>query len=200
MTNSDREVVLDHLGAHAYSYNKDKWHILASRKLSHEYIECQTAFSHPKCLQALGRLVEDFLLAEVRAVGGLTMGADPIAMATSMVTAVHGLPEVYWFSVRKGPKGHGQGNLIEGDIPHGSKVCVLDDVVTSGDSVIRAIESCQAEGLVVVQVIVVVDREDGGAMDKIRRVVGPKVPVSSLFTSKEVADRHRLIFPGAPGA
>lgn len=197
---ADREILLDHLGAHAYSFDKDRWHILASRKLSHEYIECQAAFSHPRCLPPLGRLVEDLLLVEVRAVGGLTMGADPIAMATSMVTAVQGTPEVLWFSVRKGPKGHGQGNLIEGDIPHGTKVCVVDDVVTSGGSVIRAIETCQAEGLEVVQVIMVVDREDDGSMDKIRRVVGPKVPVSSLFTSKEVADRHRLIYPGAPGA
>jgi orotate phosphoribosyltransferase len=103
------------------------------------------------------------LVPEVQAVGGLTMGADPIASAVSLTSFLADRP-IPAFYVRKEPKGHGTRQWIEGrkGIPGGARVCVLEDVVTTGGSTIKAIERCREEGLDVRGVVALVDREEGG--------------------------------------
>jgi orotate phosphoribosyltransferase len=108
------------------------------------------------------------------AVGGLTMGADPVALAIGMTSWMESSSKILQvFSVRKAPKAHGQTKLIEGNFAPGDTVVVLDDVVTRGDSTIRAIESIEQAGGKIGFVAVLVDREEGGA-DKIR-ALGHKV-------------------------
>ena len=101
--------------------------------------------------------------SSIRGVGGLTLGADPIATAVSLAAHVQG---VDWsaFIVRKEAKDHGTGRMIEGheNLPKGAKVIVLEDVVTTGGSSLRAIESLRAVGYDPVAVLTVVDREEGG--------------------------------------
>ena len=110
----------------------------------------------------------------VTAVGGLTMGADPVALAIGMTSWMESSPKLLQvFSVRKAPKAHGQTKLIEGNFSPGDTVVVLDDVVTRGDSTLKAIESIEQAGGKVAFVAVLVDREEGGS-EKIRSL-GHKV-------------------------
>jgi orotate phosphoribosyltransferase len=111
---------------------------------------------------------------DVAGVGGLTMGADPVALAIGMTSWMESSRRVLKvFSVRKAPKGHGQTKLIEGNFAQGDSVVVLDDVVTRGDSTLKAIESVEEAGGKVAFVAVLVDREEGGS-EKIRKL-GHKV-------------------------
>jgi orotate phosphoribosyltransferase len=119
--------------------------------------------------------------AAPRSVGGLTSGADAIANAISYCSLSQG-SALDMFSVRKDRKEHGTQRWIEGCGE--SPVAVVDDVATSGGSVIKAIERCIEEGLKIAHVAVLVDREEGG-MDAIRKVV-PNLPVTAIFTKSEL--------------
>jgi orotate phosphoribosyltransferase len=96
-----------------------------------------------------------------QAVGGLTLGADPVAYAIAHASAQEG-PIIDAFSVRKTAKGHGTGKRIEGNFQPGNAVVVVEDVITSGGSARQAIEAVEAEGGMVLGVLAVVDREEGG--------------------------------------
>ena len=118
----------------------------------------------------------------VRGVGGLTLGADPLASAIALTSFLEGAP-VDSFIVRKEPKGHGTGQWIEGrkTIPDQSRVAVLEDVVTSGGSALKAIERCRAEKLEVVGCFALVDRMEGGR----EAIEAQGVSLQSLFTRKD---------------
>ncbi len=94
-------------------------------------------------------------------VGGMTLGADPVAYAIANHATRSGR-RLDAFTVRKRPKGHGTGRQIEGGLPAGAKVVVVDDTVTSGGSLLKAVEVVAGHGAVVVGVLVLVDREEGG--------------------------------------
>jgi orotate phosphoribosyltransferase len=130
----------------------------------------------------------------VRGVGGLTLGADPIASAVALTSFLEwersralGQPEeaapVDAFIVRKEPKGHGTGQWIEGrrTIPDGSRVVVIEDVVTTGGSALKAIERCRAERLEPVACVALVDRLEGGR----EAIEAQGVPLDPLFTRKD---------------
>ncbi len=159
--------------------------ILASGKESDFYVDCKrtalTAEGHVlvgRCLFALLREIEPL----VRGVGGLTLGADPIASAVALTSFLEGEP-VDAFIVRKEPKGHGTGQWIEGrkTIPDGSRVVVLEDVVTTGGSALKAIERCRAEKLEPVACLALVDRLEGGR----EAIEAAGVPLTALFTRKD---------------
>lgn len=186
MADDARSVLLDSLVRHAYRRAEPgKPFKLASGALSEEYLDCRQTFGHAAAKRALGRLVLERLVPEVEAVGGLTLGADPVANAAVHESAATAR-ELRAFWVRKAAKGHGRGRLIEGPVSAGDRVCVVDDVVTSGGSTLEAIERCREGGLEVVQVLAVVDREAGG-LERIQADVGDAVPVSALFTKSEIA-------------
>ena len=139
---------------------------LASGRESDFYIDTKQASLTAEGHYLVGRLV----LGEIRArfpaaqgVGGLTMGADPIASAVSLTSFLQP-PALPAFYVRKEPKGHGTGQWIEGrkSLPAGSQVVVVEDVVTTGASTLKAVERCRGEGLRVLGVVALVDREEGG--------------------------------------
>jgi orotate phosphoribosyltransferase len=182
MATDDRAELLELLATLAYDYNPGAY-LLASGKESDEYLDCKMALSHADALPALGRLFLSQVHPRAFAVGGLTMGADPIALATAQVSA--GGRGLRWFSVRKEPKKHGRRKLIEGDVPAGA-VVVVDDVVTTGGSTIDAIKKARADGLDIVQVLVLVDREEEGGLDRIRAEAGASVPVAAIFKKSEI--------------
>lgn len=181
MPTDDRRKLLELLASHAYEYRPEGFR-LASGTISKEYLDCRAALSHAQALPPLGRLVLERLDKRAVSVGGLTMGADPIAVSASLISE-----RIGWFSVRKQPKPHGKEKMIEGDLPDGAVVAVVDDVVTTGSSTVEAITKCREAGLNVVQVVIVVDREEADGMAKIRSAAGAGVPVLSLFTKSEVA-------------
>lgn len=185
MRTDDRNTLLAMLAEHAYHRDPDGFW-LASGVKSEEYLDCKLALSQPEAIRAVGNLTWRHLQGDVQAVGGLTMGADPIAIATS-VMSVERSHKVRWFAVRKEPKSHGRQQWIAGSVEQGESVAVVDDVVTSGGSTIQAIARCREEGLRVAQVIVVVDRQEQEGIEKIRAQMGGN-PVTALVTKSEVRE------------
>jgi orotate phosphoribosyltransferase len=159
--------------------------VLASGRESDFYIDCKRT-----ALTAEGHVLVGRLLLErvrkvqplVRGVGGLTLGADPIASAVALTSFLEGAP-IDAFIVRKEPKGHGTGQWIEGrkTIPDGSRVVVIEDVVTTGGSALKAIERCRAEKLEPVLCVALVDRLEGGR----EAIEATGVPLDALFTRKD---------------
>ncbi|HWB60870.1 MAG TPA: orotate phosphoribosyltransferase [Chthoniobacteraceae bacterium] len=148
---------------------------LSSGAKSKYYFDCRLTTLDPEGACLVGDQMHDLIRAEARrrnaaveAVGGLTMGADPIALAIGMTSWMKDPQHaINVFTVRKAPKAHGQTKLIEGNFRAGMRVVVLDDVVTKGESTMKAIEAVEAAGGIVSFVAVLVDREEGGC-DRIR--------------------------------
>lgn len=163
---------------------------LASGARSKYYIDCRLTTMDGRGAWLVGMLMHSIVRREeaaggmkVDAIGGLTMGADPIALATAIYSQSAGDPApLRAFSVRKAAKAHGQTKLIEGNFCKGDSVCVIDDVVTKGDSTITAINAINAEGGRVGFVAVLVDRKQGGR-EKIEALGYRVVP---LFTRDEL--------------
>ncbi len=159
--------------------------VLASGRESDFYVDGRQTTLNAEGACLVGRLLFDLLLPEVQGVGGLVIGADPIATAIAM-TSWQRRPTspVHAFLVRKEAKGHGTGRLIEGreNLPNGSKVCIVDDTVTTGGSLLRAANACAAEGLIVVQFLAIVDREEGGA----EAIAERGLPFSALIRRAEL--------------
>ncbi len=179
---SDRDRLLELLRTLSFERRKV---VLASGRESDFYIDCKrtalTAEGHAligRCLFDRVRRVRPL----VRGVGGLTLGADPLASAIALTSFLEREP-VDAFIVRKEPKGHGTGQWIEGrtTIPDGSRVAVLEDVVTTGGSALKAIERCRAERLEVVACFALVDREEGGR----EAIEAAGVPLEALFARRD---------------
>jgi orotate phosphoribosyltransferase len=137
--------------------------LLSSGQRSPYYINGKQVTLHPQGGLAVGRMVLSLLPVNAIAVAGLTLGADPMVTATSVVAAYEGrllTPLI----IRKEPKGHGTQAYIEGPtLPPGSLVVVLEDVVTTGQSALKAVERLRQAGYTVNQIVALVDREQGGA-------------------------------------
>jgi len=187
-TEEVRAALLDELVQHAYQFSPEKPFLLVSGQYSEEYLDCKLALSQPRAMAALGKVFLARLKAPVVAIGGLTMGSDPIAMSASQSSFGSERP-LRWFTVRKEAKGHGQKKLVEGSVQPGEPVAVVDDVCTTGGSTVKAIEAAREFGLKVAQVIVLVDREQSDGMANIQRAAGPDVDVSSIFKKSDVKQR-----------
>ena len=136
---------------------------LASGKKSDRYYDGKQLTLHPEGAYLIGAEILDRLTGiDVDAIGGLVMGAIPIVTAVTVVSHLEGKP-MPSFIVREEPKEHGTRKKIEGHFNKGSKVAIIDDVITTGGSVRKAIEAVEAEGCEVVKVIVIVDRNEGGS-------------------------------------
>ena len=140
---------------------------LASGKKSDFYVDARLTTLHPKGSHLIAQLILEKLSPEVQAIGGPVTGADPITGAVTMLAGQQG-KSIYGFMVRKQPKGYGGKQWIEGlaNLPRNAKVCIIEDTVTTGGSLLKAVEKLEEAGLQVVQCIAVVDREEG-AMEKI---------------------------------
>ncbi len=138
---------------------------LASGRSSHYYIDGRkiTLLAEGAQLIGMGILQQLAEFPEVSAVGGLTLGADPIVGATLAMAALHGRPGLRGFLVRKQAKTHGTGNLVEGPIEPGSMVAIVDDVATTGGSSMQAVDAVESLGCKVAVVAVVLDRLEGAA-------------------------------------
>ena len=144
--------------------------VLSSGAKSNYYVDCKLTTLDPEGAWLVGRVMHSLIQRAassrkitINAVGGLTMGADPIALAIGMYSFwAKEMPPLKTFIVRKTPKGHGQAKLIEGNFKRGDLVVILDDVVTRGDSTISAINAVEKEGGKVAFVAVLIDRQEGG--------------------------------------
>lgn len=137
---------------------------LASGARSRYYVDCRTTTTHAEGQFLVGQLGWELLRGSglhPDVVGGLTMGADPVAYAIAYTSWLAGEP-VHAFSVRKEPKQHGTGRRIEGCFEAGQQVVVIEDVVSTGGSALRAAEAVRSEGGEVLAVLAILDREMGG--------------------------------------
>ncbi len=159
---------------------------LASGRKSNFYFDGKQTTLHPRGSVLIGRAFYDQLKhfpGPVEGVGGLTLGADPIATAVAMTSSLAGNP-VPAFIIRKEPKGHGTGQWLEGrkNLPPGARVVIVEDVLTTGGSAIKAVERAREEGLRVIGIISLVDREEGGR----EAVEALGLPLRAIFTKSEV--------------
>ena len=157
---------------------------LSSGRQSNLYVDARLTTMSPEGLVLIGELGLAALNESgwnVKAVGGLTLGADPIAYAISYRSADSENP-LRAFTVRKTPKNHGTQQLIEGPFQVGDVVAVVEDVITTGDSALRAIQSIQDAGGKVAGVLALVDREEGGR----EKIEARQIPVLCLARASEI--------------
>ncbi|HEX4421259.1 MAG TPA: orotate phosphoribosyltransferase [Kofleriaceae bacterium] len=164
--------------------------VLSSGKTSNFYIDCKQVSLDAEGATLIGELfhalIEQLAPAAV-AVGGLTLGADPLATATSVVSFQRGRPRAA-FLVRKEPKGHGTNQWLETTrLPAGARVVIVEDVVTTGAATLKAIERARLAGLEVVHAIGLVDRLEGG-----REAVTREAPLTTLFTRRDFLPDDRV--------
>jgi len=156
---------------------------LASGRTSHHYVNCKPVSLSGTGLALLGALMLEQVEPEAVAVAGLTLGADPLVSAVAMRAALGGR-ELDALIVRKEAKGHGTGAWLEGPLPQpGSTITVLEDVVTTGGSSLKAVHQLREAGYQVQRVVTIVDRQEGGL--QAMREAG--LELRSLFLLEEVA-------------
>jgi orotate phosphoribosyltransferase len=177
-----RRRLLELLREKSFRYSPDKLFKLVSGRESPYYIDCRLTTHNAEGLALVGEVFFDLLKdLKVEAIGGLTMGADPIAHATALTSFLKGKP-INAFSVRQRPKEHGTGGLLVGDVTPGDRAVVVEDVVTTGGSTLRAVAAAREFGLKVVKVLILVDREEGG-----KAAVAQEVDdVEAVFTISEL--------------
>lgn len=191
--------ILVGLQNHGFRYNKELIYELASGKMSNYYIDCRRITLHPGYMDKVGfvfyetiKAINSEHLRNIRGIGGLTLGADPISIATANEANKNNNLKMrggYYFCpfvVRKATKGHGIKSRIVGNVFPGDDVIIVDDVVTTGASTIEAINAAREYGLNVIQAIALVDREEGGR-EEIEKL---GVPFGSIFTIGDFAKQE----------
>ena len=164
---------------------------LASGRQSTLYIDARLTTMSPDGLALIGPLALTVLRQaswNVSAIGGLTLGADPMSYAISYASASTEQP-LRAFTVRKEAKAHGTGRLIEGPFHEGDRVAVIEDVITTGGSALRAVDAIQAAGGIVAGVLALVDREEGGR----EAILAAGLPVIALARASDII-AHLPIF------
>ncbi len=176
-----KDELIDLLCRKAFNCSPEPVYRLASGQMSRFYVNCRPVTLSPRGMRLIGHLFFQRLRPVVRGIGGLTFGADPIAIATAFVSELEGRP-VNAFSIRKTRKDHGMARWIEGELQAGDPVAIIDDVATTGGSTLQAVERARQEGFEVVQAIILVDRQEGG-LEHIRRQVAD---TSAVVTRDEL--------------
>ena len=181
-----KEKLLTLLAQKAYKFGDFS---LASGKKSSHYVNCKPVSLSGKGLLLISSLFLKQINESDSGVAGLTLGADPLVSGVVMMAAQSGI-ELSGLIVRKEAKGHGTGAWLEGPLPpRASVITVLEDVVTTGGSSLKAVEQLRNQGYLVNQVIAIVDREEGGedAMSK------ADLKLNSLFSLKEIVERSKSL-------
>jgi orotate phosphoribosyltransferase len=193
---SARQDLLRLLAAKSFRLGQFK---LSSGGTSDYYIDCRITTLAAKGARLTGQVVLDEIRNrgwKPKAIGGLTMGADPIVVAVSVASG-----ELDGFLVRKAEKEHGTGQRIEGFQEKGARVVIVDDVCTTGASTVQAIEAAREFGFQVVGALCLVEREEAGGRPIVEKAAAP-APFVSLFTAREVRQEHVLqndeTSPGMP--
>jgi orotate phosphoribosyltransferase len=204
MTLTPRQELLTLLATKSFKLGEFK---LSSGGTSDYYIDCRTTTLDADGARLTGRVFLDEIYRqgwEPEAIGGLTMGADPIVVSVAMLTSQQvqsrrPRPDtspggadyhlVHGFLVRKAEKAHGTGQRIEGFQEKGAKVVIVDDVCTTGASTIQAIEAARAYGFEILGVICLVEREEAGGRKSVEEAAKPAT-FHCIFTAEDVRKEH----------
>lgn len=189
MEQETRGRLLTLLAKKSFMYSHEPIFKLASGKMSSFYVNCKKTAYDPEGINLIGAAV--FAAVQKYApdgVGGLTLGADPIAIAVAGESFRRGKP-CRAFVIRKQVKGHGTKSPVEGEMDAGDRVVILEDVITTGDSALIAINGAREFGLVILAVVALVDRQEGGR----ERLEAEGFPVESIFTKDDVLERYNTL-------
>ena len=181
---SSRQDLLRLLASKSFRLGEFK---LSSGGTSDYYIDCRTTTLDAKGARLTGEVFSDEIRKrgwKPQAIGGLTMGADPIVVAVSVVSG-----ELNGFLVRKAEKQHGTGQRIEGFREKGARVVIVDDVCTTGASTVQAIEAAREFGFQVIGVMCLVEREEAKGRPGVEKAAAP-APFVSIFTARDVRAEH----------
>jgi orotate phosphoribosyltransferase len=188
---SAREELLRLLATKSFRLGEFK---LSSGATSDYYVDCRATTLDARGAQLTGQVFLDEIRKRgwrPQAIGGLTMGADPIVVAVAVTSG-----EIHGFLVRKSEKQHGTGQRIEGFREKGGRVVIVDDVCTTGASTIQAIETAREFGFEVVSAMCLVEREEAKGRPTVEKVAAP-APFVSIFTASDVRGEH-LRHKGVP--
>ncbi len=171
----------------AFKYSEKPVFKLVSGRMSNYYFNCKAVSLNPEGMSLIGNLIFDLVKdLNVKGIGGLTLGADPIAYAVAYTSYLKGKP-IEAFVVRKTPKSHGTMLWIEGNVKKGDGVVIIDDVITTGKSTIEGINRAKEEGLEIVKVIALIDRQEGGR----EAVEASGYKLDSIITKDEVMKLYK---------
>jgi orotate phosphoribosyltransferase len=175
-----RERLIQMIYERAFKYSEKPIFRLVSGSMSNYYFNCKTVTLNPEGMYLIGNIIFNMIKdLNVKGIGGLTLGADPIADAVAYTSYLKEKP-IEAFVVRKSAKSHGTMQWIEGNIKAGDRVVIVDDVITTGKSTIEAITRAKEAGLQIVKVIALVDRQEGGYENIIE-------------TLKDISDDYKLV-------
>ncbi len=183
-TMSERERLIEIIKERSFQYSEEPAYKLSSGAVSKFYFNMKNTASSGEAIYLAGKLVFEKikeLQLQIDAIGGLTMGADPIAYAVARYSYDVQHP-IQAFVIRKEPKEYGLHLQIEGNVKSGDHVVIVDDVVTTGSSTIKAIDIARQHGLIVVAAIVLVDR---GEQNGRQNIASLGLPVYDIFTIKD---------------
>jgi len=180
-----KQQLLQLLKEKSFRYSPDKLFKLASGRESPYYVDARPVTHSAAGLALIGEIFFDLVKdLGVQAIGGLTLGADPIAHAAALTSYLQGQP-INAFTVRKEAKSYGAGGRLVGDIKPGDRVVIVEDVITTGGSTLKAVAAARDFGLEVVKVLILVDREEGG-----REAVAAEAPqVEAVFRLSDLKER-----------
>ena len=183
-----KQELIEMLCRKSFKYSDEPKFKLVSGQMSRFYVNCKPTTLDARGMYLVGHLIFDRIKGYgLSGIGGLTFGADPLAVATAFTSEINHQP-IHAFSIRKSKKDHGIVKWVEGDVHAGERVAIVDDVATTGGSTVKAIERARSEGLEVVTAVVLVDRQEGG-LDNIREHVEA---VSCIITRDELMQRWNL--------
>jgi orotate phosphoribosyltransferase len=188
MTRDFREQLLDLIAVQSFRLGSFK---LSSGVQSDYYIDCRTTTLHAIGAELTGRVFLELIQNQQwqpEAIGGMTLGADPIVSAVAVLSAQAKTP-IHGFLVRKAEKAHGMGQRIEGFQEKGARVVIVDDVCTTGSSTIQAIQAAREFGFKVVGSACLVEREEAGGRPAVEQAAAPAT-FTSIFKSSEIKTAH----------
>jgi orotate phosphoribosyltransferase len=191
MIQSAREQLLTLLATNSFRLGE---FTLSSGAKSDYYIDCRTTTLHAQGAELTGRVLFDLFRRQgwqAQAVGGLTMGADPLVVAVAVISAQLGAP-IHGFLVRKSEKTHGTGRRIEGFQEKGARVVIVDDVCTTGSSTMQALEAARDFGFNVIGAACLVEREEAGGRPAVEKAAAPAAFIS-VFKASEVKAAHVVL-------
>ncbi len=179
--------LLDLIYENSFQYSDEPVFTLTSGQKSNYYFNCKATSLDPQGMLLIGNVFfERIKDLRVDAIGGLTMGADPIAIATSLISSQKG-QSVKAFCIRKEPKKHGLKLWIEGNLNENDNAVIVEDVISTGGSTIKAIQRTKEYNVNVVLVLALIDREEGGR----ETIEEAGIPVESIFTKTDIMEYRK---------
>lgn len=188
-----KERLLEMVIERSFLFSSEPSFKLTSGRMSCYYFNLKRITLDPEGMYLVGNIFFDRVKElNPHAIGGMSFGADPIAIATSLISRIEG-KSIKAFSVRKERKEHGVEELIEGDVEPGDRVVIVDDVTTTGASIIEVCEVARASKLEIIKAIVLIDREEGGREAILKHVADyeailTRSEIMELWNSRRIKD------------